>query len=266
MARNRPAGGARKRGFRARCSGGVPPPHNCETRGRRPKASAKTTMWSSDASVPSTRPPCADRPPPPGAAPRPRRKRRAQQHPLHQIDTPQPQAYALPVFTTTQASLQFVRKDFAMKNLLRSALAGLLLVTCASCRGQNMVRIGFDVADNRPKYTIQSKVVSPERLVDVLKKLSKLSDSQTLVVVPTARVSVSDLLGLLLTIRESGLHRIIISAPANRNGSEGRITIALDIFRESFYGDVGGGYTGGFETNSTEFMELFVKPEELKQK
>lgn len=153
-----------------------------------------------------------------------------------------------------------------MRNLISPTLTGLLLLICTSCRGQDMIRIGFDVADGRPQYTIQSKAVTPERLVEVLGKIGKLSDSQTLVLVPAARVSASDLLGLLLTVRESGLHNVIISTPAKRNGAEGRITLAMDLYRESFYGDVGPGYRGGFETNSTEFLELIVKPDADKRK
>lgn len=142
----------------------------------------------------------------------------------------------------------------------------LMVCACTSCRGQDMIRIGFDVENGTPQYTLQSKAVTAERLVEVINKLGNLSDSQALVVVPAARVSASDLLGLLLTIKESRLHNIIISAPARRAGVDGRITMAMNLHSESFYGDVAPGYSGGFETNSSEFLDVIVKQDPDKKK
>jgi hypothetical protein len=153
-----------------------------------------------------------------------------------------------------------------MKKWLHVTACTLLLASCSSCRGQDFLRVGVDVENGEPQYTLQSKTVTTARLVEVLKKIGQMSQSQNVVVVPTSRVSAPELLGLLLTIRESGLHKVVISTPAKRNGVEGRITLAMDLYLESFYGDVGPGYSGGFETNSSEFLEAVVKPEAERQK
>ena len=151
----------------------------------------------------------------------------------------------------------------------RSALtimAVLFLFGTTGC-AQVMIRIGVDTKDGLPLYVINAKTVTPERLDELLIKLGKLDSSQNLVIVPTERVSAGDLLNVLLTIRDAGLTNVIVSASARRKGIAGRITIGAFLTRESLYGDVSShAYYGGFETNSSAFVEDFVKPESHGQK
>ncbi len=153
-----------------------------------------------------------------------------------------------------------------MKTLMMT-VSLYLLCACLQCRGQHFFRLGFDVENGVPKYTFILKDVTPEGMVEKLTRIAKYHPAnERLLVVTTARVSAADLLGLLLTIRECGLHNIIVSSPVERNGVEGRITIAMDVSRDVVYGCGDRESIVGFRPSSNgtndEFLELEVNPEE----
>lgn len=151
-----------------------------------------------------------------------------------------------------------------MKTLMAVTISMFLISVCSACRGQDFFRIGLDVEDGEPRYTYFLKPVTQEKLVVGLTRIGKYHPAfGGLLVVPTDRVSASDLLGLLLTIREAGVSNVIVSTSAKRNGVEGRITIAMNMSRDVLY-DGGPENVVGFKpkTDEDEFIELAVNPDE----
>jgi len=129
----------------------------------------------------------------------------------------------------------------------RHLALGIMLLVC-SCTQAQLVAIRLSAKDGHPQYELNRRPVTEATLGYLLQRLQNLSPGQQVLVATSAETPASDLLGLLLTIREIGLTNVVITVPAIRKGQKGRITISADISPRSV-SDV-GGYVGGFETCS----------------
>ncbi len=124
---------------------------------------------------------------------------------------------------------------------------GLMLLVCP-CTHAQMASIRLSAKDGHRQYELNRRPVTEEVMAKLLRKLQALAPSQQVLIATAGETPASDVLGLLLTIREIGLTNVVISVPAIRKGQKGRITISADISPREVSDVV--GYMGGFETSS----------------
>lgn len=118
------------------------------------------------------------------------------------------------------------------------------------------VRIFIGVANEEPSYSVNSRDVDRKTLTLLVKKLGTLDTNQLIAIVADRTVAVPDFMDVLLEVHTAGLHNVVLSSPASRDGQLGQITLSATMTNRPLYGDVVGRQeSGGFQTNETEFIQ-----------
>lgn len=138
-------------------------------------------------------------------------------------------------------------------------LAALLATHTGLAEGERWaVRIHVAGGDT-PTYTVgrNNRILTFDELSALISRIAKLDTDQMILIAVEDDVNVSQLLPLLLAIRESGLKNVALNAPSVWQGKQGYITLSADITPRAITGDVIGHEDyGGFSAVDLERLEL----------